>query len=295
MQENVAPWREWTEFDAARCIAVPGADDDKYSRGVLGVVTGSRDFPGAAVLGVEAASRAGIGMIRFLGPGRASDMVLRARPEVVTMSGRVQAWLAGSGMKPDERTERTRERLALLVSSDRPVVLDAGALDLHDQLSAPAVLTPHAGELVALLGRLGVEVDRSAVTADPARWAAEAADRTGKVVLLKGHVTYVCAPSAGSERRAVTIESPSSWAATAGSGDVLGGVVGALVATHSDEVLQDAGRLVDLAAAGAYIHAWAAAEASARGPVTALDIAQAVGGVVRRLVGGMERGPRVDD
>jgi len=295
MQENAAPWREWTEFDAARCIAVPGADDDKYSRGVLGVVTGSRAYPGAAVLGVEAASRAGLGMIRYLGPGRASDMVLRARPEVVTAPGRVQAWLAGSGMDPDDRSERSRARLALVTGGDRPVVLDAGALDLVDRISAPAVLTPHAGELVTLLGRFGIEVDRAAVNADPAHWAEHAADRTGTVVLLKGRVTHVCAPATGGERRALTIQAPSSWAATAGSGDVLGGIVGALVATHSEEVLQDATRLVDLAATGAYIHAWAAAEAAASGPITALDIARATGGVVRRLVGGMERGPRIED
>ena len=298
MEQNVTPWREWTEFDASRGIAVPGPDDDKYSRGVLGVVTGSRDFPGAAVLGVEAASRAGVGMIRYLGPGRASDMVLRARPEVVTASGRVQAWLVGSGMNPDARTDRTLERLALVTGGDRPVVLDAGALDLVGAIAGPVVLTPHAGELVTLLGRLGIEVDRATVSADPAHWAEQAADRTRAVVLLKGHVTHVCAPAEGAnggERRAITVEAPSSWAATAGSGDVLGGILGALVATHSDEVLQDATRLVDLAATAAYVHAWAAAEASARGPITALDIAQAVGGVVRRLVGGMERGPRVED
>jgi len=294
MQQNATPWREWTEFDASRDIAVPGPDDDKYSRGVLGVVTGSREFPGAAVLGVEAASRAGVGMIRYLGPGRASDMVLRARPEVVTASGRVQAWLVGSGMNPDARTDRTLARLAQVTEGDRPVVLDAGALDLVGAITAPVLLTPHAGELVTLLGRLGIEVDRGTVTADPAHWAEQAADRTGAVVLLKGHTTHVCAPASGGQRRAVTVEAPSSWAATAGSGDVLGGIVGALVATHSDEVQQDAERLVDLAATGAYIHAWAAAEASAQGPVTALDIAQAVGGVVRRLVGGMERGPRVE-
>lgn len=295
MQQNTAPWREWTEFDAARCIAVPGPDDDKYSRGVLGVVTGSREYPGAAVLGVEAAARTGLGMIRYLGPGRASDMVLRARPEVVTAAGRVQAWLVGSGMNPDTRTERTQDRLELVTGSARPVVLDAGALDLHDRISAPALLTPHAGELVTLLGRLGIEIDRAAVNADPSHWAELAADQTGKVVLLKGHVTHVCAPAGDGERAALTIEAPSSWAATAGSGDVLGGVVGALVATHSEEVLHDAARLVELAATGAYLHAWAASEASAHGPITALDIAQAVGGVVRRLVGRATKGPHSAD
>src|SRR3954468_6457578 len=93
--------------DAAAWIAVPGPDDDKYSRGVLGVVTGSPRYPGAAALGVDAALPAGVGMVRYLGAGRPTRLVLQHRPEAVTADGRVQAWLLGSGQDPGERDELT--------------------------------------------------------------------------------------------------------------------------------------------------------------------------------------------
>lgn len=280
-------WREWSELAASECIAEPGPDDDKYSRGVLGVVTGSDEFPGAAVLGVSAAVRTGLGMVRYLGAPRAADLVLRARPEIVTAPGRVQAWLIGSGMNAGDRDDPTRDALEHAIDDGVPVVVDAGALDLVERIAVPAVLTPHAGELVTLLKRFGDDVDRASVSADPERWAARAADASGHVVLLKGRVTHVAAPLAGAgERRAARVEAPSSWAATAGSGDVLGGVVGALVATHSREVLEDPGLLVALAATGAFVHAWAAERASDHGPIAALDIAEAVPRVVARLVSG---------
>jgi hydroxyethylthiazole kinase-like uncharacterized protein yjeF len=281
-------WRDWTELVASEQIAVPRADDDKYSRGVLGVITGSDDFPGAAVLGVDAAVRTGVGMVRYLGPRRASDLVLQRRPEVVTAAGRVQAWLIGSGMSAGERDPETTEALERALADGVPLVVDAGALDLVERLVAPAVLTPHAGELVTMLGRFGTDVERAAVSADPGRWAAHAADATGRVVLLKGRVTHVCAPLAGSgPRAAARVEAPSSWAATAGSGDVLGGILGALVATHATEVGDDPARLVALAATAAYLHAWAAERASDHAPIAALDIADAVPRVIARLVSGI--------
>src|SRR3954470_13754689 len=91
-------WRSWTAADTAREYRVPEASDDKYSRGVLGVLTGSAQYPGAAVLGVEAAARTGAGMVRYLGDAEAARLVLQRRPEIVTAPGRVQAWLIGSGM-----------------------------------------------------------------------------------------------------------------------------------------------------------------------------------------------------
>lgn len=280
-------WRDWTELVASECIAVPAADDDKYRRGVLGIVTGSREYPGAAVLGVQAAVRTGVGMVRYLGPPRASDLVLQSRPEIVTAAGRVQAWLIGSGMSAETRTDAARERLAAATADGMPLVVDAGALDLLGDLRGPAVLTPHAGELVTVLKAAGCEVDRAGIVADPEQWAERAADLTGQVVLLKGRITHVCGPDRDGGRTAARVEAPSSWAATAGSGDVLGGIVGALVATNSDAVLADPDRLVALAATGAYIHAWAAHSASGGGPIAALDIAEAVPGIVARLVTGV--------
>src|SRR5436190_19901418 len=97
--------------EAATRIAVPGVDDDKYSRGVTGFVTGSARFPGAAVLGVEAALHTGVGMVRYLGPGRPTRLVLQRRPEAVTASGRVQAWVLGSGQDAADRDDSTAELL----------------------------------------------------------------------------------------------------------------------------------------------------------------------------------------
>jgi hydroxyethylthiazole kinase-like uncharacterized protein yjeF len=284
--DEMPGWPAWTERSSAECIAVPGAHDDKYSRGVLGVVTGSPEFPGAAVLGVEAAVRTGIGMVRYLGAGRPTRLVLQARPEVVTMTGRVQAWLIGSGMDAAKRSESARRLLEHAVTDAVPLVIDAGALDLVGEVSAPAVLTPHAGELVTVLKAAGIEVDRAAVQDDPAHWASVAADETGLVVLLKGRTTFICAPAReGGERVTARVRAASSWAATAGSGDVLGGVIGALVATHAAEIAEDARRMVAYAATGAFVHAAAAEQASQGGPIAALDIAHAVPGVVRRLAG----------
>jgi NAD(P)H-hydrate repair Nnr-like enzyme with NAD(P)H-hydrate dehydratase domain len=285
-------WRDWTELDASECVVVPAADDDKYSRGVLGVVTGSAEYPGAAVLGVEAAVRTGLGMVRYLGPGRPSRLVLQARPEVVTVSGRVQAWLVGSGMNAASRSGAATELLDHALGDGVPLVVDAGALDLSERITGPAVLTPHAGELATLLTAQGTEVDRATVSAHPEHWAAVAADLTGHAVLLKGRRTHVCAPARdGAPRVAVRIDAPSSWAATAGSGDVLGGVIGALVATNAAspaalEAEAALDRLVALAATGAYVHAWAADRASDKGPIAALDIAHAVPRVIARLASG---------
>ena len=118
-------WREWTAEDSAEWIVVPSADDDKYTRGVLGVITGSTDYPGAAVLGVEAAWRAGAGMVRYIGPRRASTAVLAQRPETVTVAGRVQGWLVGSGIDPHRRSFVLQGDLQHALASRVPVVLDA--------------------------------------------------------------------------------------------------------------------------------------------------------------------------
>ncbi|PPH08849.1 MULTISPECIES: NAD(P)H-hydrate dehydratase, partial [unclassified Rathayibacter] len=116
--------------EAARSIRVPREDDDKYTRGVLGIATGSERYPGAAVLGVEAAVRTGVGMVRYLGPERPAGLVLARRPEVVTAVGRVQAWLVGSGTSAEDRSDEERRTLIEQLHSGVPVVLDAGALDL---------------------------------------------------------------------------------------------------------------------------------------------------------------------
>ncbi|MFT4214794.1 MAG: NAD(P)H-hydrate dehydratase, partial [Microbacterium sp.] len=115
--------REWTLAEAAAALRAPTAADDKYARGVVGLRTGSDLYPGAAVLGVEAAWRTGVGMVRYLGPAR--DLVLARRPETVTVPGRVQAWVIGSGTA--ERAAQERAALEELLAGSVPVVVDAGA------------------------------------------------------------------------------------------------------------------------------------------------------------------------
>jgi len=264
----VTDFTAWTPQDAASRIAVPGERDDKYSRGVLGVVTGSAMYPGAAVLGVEAAAHTGVGMIRYLGGAR--ELVLQRRPEAVTADGRVQAWLLGSGMEaPDERSRAA-------VAQQVPVVLDGGALELHAAAAGPVVITPHHGELAALLG-----VPRAEVSADPAGFARRTADRLGITVLLKGHTTYAAGPGVS-----LSAASAPTWLATAGAGDALAGILGALVATHSAAIADDPDELARLAATAAVLHGLAAARASGGGPLTILGLAAALPGTIAGLLAG---------
>ncbi|QEE61799.1 NAD(P)H-hydrate dehydratase [Salinibacterium sp. dk2585] len=253
---------EWTPRDTAAMIATPTATDDKYSRGVLGVVTGSDTYPGAAVLGVDAALATGVGMVRYLGPERPTALVLQSCPEVVTQPGRVQAWLAGSGAGAD-RTSLWDD----VVTDAVPAVLDAGALSLVHEVAGPSVLTPHHRELARLM-----DLDTEWVASHPARAASEAAASLASVVLLKGNSTLVATP--GGELIACPPASP--WLATAGTGDVLAGILGALVATHARELHDDERMLARVAASASVIHAEAASRASAGGPFTVRALIAAI-------------------
>lgn len=274
----------WTAADAAECVHAPSAADDKYSRGVVGVHTGSEAYPGAAVLGVESAWRTGVGMVRYLGAAR--DLVMARRPETVTASGRVQAWLVGSGMDAASRPGTVTTALREALASSLPVVVDAGALDLAADAAAPVVVTPHAREHAKLRDALGL-----GDAGDRAASAAETAAALGGTVLLKGAETIVAAPSGWIAR----IDAGTPWLATAGTGDVLGGVLGALVAGAQARAEAagtgiDAEQLGPLAATAAWVHGRAGMLAARRvgggmpGPVTALDIAEALPEVIAGLV-----------
>lgn len=252
--------------DARPWIAVPGPDDDKYSRGVAGFVTGSARYPGAAVLGVEAALHTGVGMVRYLGPGRPTRLVLQRRPETVTADGRVQAWVVGSGQDPENRDD---ELLGRALAQDVPVVVDAGALDRVRDAVGPAILTPHAGELARLLG-----VERADIVADPDVAAERAARELGATVLLKGHVSRIASPDGLRHR----VTAPTTWLSTAGSGDALAGILGALVATHPQ------GDLADLAATACVLHGLAGERASGGGPFTILDLCAQLPAVIAALL-----------
>jgi hydroxyethylthiazole kinase-like uncharacterized protein yjeF len=264
----------WTAEDAAALIAVPKQDDDKYTRGVLGVITGSTHYPGAAVLGVEAALHTGVGMIRYLGPERPSNLVLMQRPEVVTSDGRVQAWLIGSGIDKVEGSESAKWMFAA-VTQKVPLVLDGGALDLHTKATGRVVITPHFRELARLTGG-----DPETIAKDPGAAAARAADDLGVTVLLKGNTTYVASP----DGTRLSATGAPTWLATAGAGDALGGILGALVATHADEAATDAGLLARLAASASILHGLAAQRASGGGPLVVLDLAIGMSATIAELL-----------
>ncbi|WP_457963105.1 NAD(P)H-hydrate epimerase [Arthrobacter sp. D1-29] len=303
IEENL-PWPALRRFDAtdlSRLLPQPGRRSHKYSRGVLGVVAGSADYPGAAVLACRGALAAGVGMVRYLGPPEVADLVRQSCPEVVCGTGsvaetHVQAWLVGSGMGPGDAEQLQRARDA--VDSGLPTIADAGALPVLPDVMAPqVVLTPHAGELAALLHRLHDHTegsaapfpDRAAVesrTLDAVRHAAVLTEAT---VLLKGAATLVASPFQDAYSQA----EGTPWLATAGSGDVLAGVIGALLAQAGSDVgrFSDAGidpeeRWAAIAALAASLHGLAGAAASAGGPLTAGRIADAlpeVWGKVSRL------------
>lgn len=249
----------WTVADTARFVRMPTDADDKYSRGVLGLRTGSEGYPGAAVLGVEAAWRAGIGMVRYLGPERPTLLVLQRRPETVVADGRVQAWAIGSGTDADERTDAETAALRAILDGDVPVVVDAGALDLAVGARAPRILTPHDREHARLRASLGLpEALTDAVGRESS--ARETAAALGAIVVLKGAETIVATPNGWT----VCVRSGTPWLATAGTGDVLAGAIGAVVAGGAAAGALDSERLGALAATGAWLHGRAAALAAAR-------------------------------
>lgn len=265
--------RHWRHDDTARFLRVPGADDDKYSRGVVGLRTGSSAYPGAAVLGVEAAWRAGAGFVRYIGEGRAADAVIARRPETVVSShaagARVGAWVIGSGTDAASRSRDEERELRDLLDGPAPVVVDAGALDLAPGSRAPLVLTPHRREFERLQDQLG-----SAADDDRASAVARVAAELGATVLLKGAQTLI----ADADGAVIRVEAGTGWLATAGTGDVLGGVLGALLAGNADAAT------AEVAAAAAWLHGHAgriASGVSAQGggpghPIVALDVAEAL-------------------
>jgi NAD(P)H-hydrate repair Nnr-like enzyme with NAD(P)H-hydrate dehydratase domain len=273
-------WTEWDASHAREWIAVPSSDDDKYSRGVLGIVTGSAQFPGAAVLGVEGAARTGVGMIRYHGPAASTGLVMQRRPEVVTVTGRVQAWLIGSGMSANERDRSTVNTMKEVLGQRIPTVVDAGALDLIEPGASHIVATPHYRELCRLLAFHNIETTPAVVADDPGHWAALASAAVNVTVLLKGSPTHIATPMGG---RFVVPGAPT-WLATAGSGDILGGILGALLATHSGEVEANHELLGVLAATASYLHGAAAERASVGGPIVALDIAVALRSTIAGLL-----------
>ncbi|PAK26621.1 NAD(P)H-hydrate dehydratase, partial [Streptomyces sp. alain-838] len=272
LPDDAAELEALQHADVARLLPVPGAESDKYRRGVVGIAAGSARYPGAAVLAVAGALRGGAGAVRYVGP--AGDAVLARYPETLVSdqgpqrAGRVQAWVVGPGAGDDAGT------VAEVLAAEVPVLIDADGLRLADadavrRRTAPTLMTPHAGEAAALLGVAREEVEGARLAS-----ARELAGRYGATVLLKGSTTVVAGAEGGPVRVNPT---GTSWLATAGSGDVLSGLAGSLLAAGLSA--RDAG------SAGAYLHGLAGRFAADGAPVGAHEVAEAVGRAWRDVRG----------
>ncbi|MFJ9103968.1 NAD(P)H-hydrate dehydratase [Streptomyces sp. NPDC102405] len=249
--------------DVRRLLPVPTGESDKYRRGVVGIAAGSARYPGAAVLAVYGALRGGAGAVRYVGP--AGDAVIARFPETLVSdrgpkhAGRVQAWVVGPGAGDDASA------VGEVLASDVPVLIDADGLRLADRdavraRTAPTLMTPHAGEAAALLGVPREEVEGARLAS-----ARELAGRYDATVLLKGSTTLVADAGGAAVRVNPT---GTAWLATAGSGDVLSGLAGSLLASGLSAL--DAGSV------GAYLHGLAGRFAADGAPVGAHDVAEAV-------------------
>jgi hydroxyethylthiazole kinase-like uncharacterized protein yjeF len=281
-----APQRD----DVRELLPRPGAESDKYRRGVLGLLAGSDRFTGAALLSAGGAVHGGAGMVRVVTTPEAAVLVRQEWPEtVVTVHpdegdwdllrsvGRVQAWVAGPGMGtgPDAVA-----RLTAILRTDLPVLVDADGLTIlsqHQDLLprlAPTLITPHAGELARLLG-----TDPASVEARRLEHSRRAAGQLGVTVLLKGSTTVIASPDAGP---VLVNPTGTPWLATAGSGDVLSGLAGALLA----QGLAPA----QAGLAGAYLHGLAGrlaaagpGDGTAQAPIGASDLVRALPAAFRSL------------
>ncbi|MGW2746768.1 NAD(P)H-hydrate dehydratase [Streptomyces sp. NPDC001450] len=249
--------------DVARLLPLPVAESDKYRRGVVGIAAGSARYPGAAVLAVSGALRGGAGAVRYVGP--ATQAVIARFPESLVSdqgpakAGRVQAWVAGPGAGDDAAT------VAEVLSAEVPVLLDADGLRLAERnavraRTAPTLMTPHAGEAAALLGVPREEVEGARLAS-----VRELAAVYRATVLLKGSTTLVADSGGGPVRVNAT---GTGWLATAGSGDVLSGLAGSLLAAGLSAL--DAGSVA------AYLHGLAGRFAADGAPAGAHDVAERI-------------------
>lgn len=251
------------EYRAHSAVPVPAFSDDKYARGVVGLVAGSDTYPGAGILATRGALAAGVGMARLNSTRRVQDLVLADQPGVVMVGGRIQAALIGPGLD-EERREDALELAQFCGQSGMPLVIDAWALDLVPELLGSltpdaTVLTPHYGEAARLLSALGTPITKREVAASPLRYARALHEATGCHIVLKGPVTIVYSfeyVAVDAEENSVTsldgtgsgadtrpeltrVYEPTvsatstSWAGIAGNGDVLAGFIAGILARAS--------------------------------------------------------------
>ena len=261
-------------IDVATYVPEPDPMGHKYTRGVVGVATGSPAYPGAATLSVGAARWGGVGMVHYLdrGDGLAA-LVIEHYPDVIASGAdprelpRVTGWVCGCGFDRAVDADAVRAVFA----TEQPVVLDASALgivagddSLRDQIAArdvagfTTIITPHEGEFATLFPGL---LSQGRLAA-----ARSAAHALGVIVVLKGPGTIIAAPNGE-----VRIDTEGTAVLScAGSGDVLAGIIGSVVAATHARGQDD---LVDATAAAVWLHGRAGRIAGSRGrPVTALEI-----------------------
>ena len=292
---------------ARELLFAPSSDEDKYRRGVVGVVAGSDTYPGAGLLTTFAASNTGVGMVRLNSTRRVEDLVLHYAPGVVTVGGRIQSGVIGPGCT-NERYEDCRELAQFCIDSKLPLVIDAGALDLvrslvdyadaHSRSLSRTILTPHHGEAARLLTQFGHQLSRADVDADPATSAKELASLTGAIILLKSATTlcsYLHHDQGSRTQEIFSIPQETPWAGVAGSGDVLAGTVAGIAAGFQARAERRQGNpsiseaeCATLASLGAWVHAQAALRASIGSegktrPIQAIDIARAL----PEIIGGL--------
>lgn len=241
--------RTWVveRADAAEYFPRPRMRDNKYTRGVVSIAAGSEIYPGAGQLCTAGARHSGAGMVRSPVSGF---------PDVVAAEGRTDAYVVGPGLADEKRLVEATERA---LSSGRPAVFDAEALTKVKP--GPLVITPHEGEFA----RLGFTIGEDRIAA-----VRHAASELGVAVLLKGAVTVVAEPGGQ-----VFINTHSSAnLATAGSGDVLSGLMGGMLARHFVGSEPDHAGMARLAACAAFVHGQAGILAAF--PATSQDIADRV-------------------
>ena len=223
-------------------------------------------------------------MVRFYSSSGLAHLVLHESPEVVVQPGAVTTWLAGSGIVEDRFDDYTtwlRHRWFKVIERQSvPTVLDAGALGLAGKLSQPTLITPHAGELSRILKRLGTNVSADEISDYPIEWASEVANQLDVTVLLKGSKSVVV----NSEIQ-IQLPAATPWLATAGSGDVLGGIIGAIAASNEIEILNSDSRFAEIAASASFIHDQSARLASKGGPISASSIITRIPEAVRKILG----------
>ncbi len=271
--------------DVGRLLPDPGSQSSKYTRGVLGITAGSDAYPGAAVLCTGGARRGGAGYLRFAGLAHPVELVRQHFPDVVATqiepgdaqavlaAGRVQAWVVGPGLGTDDAAAAVVEAV---LGADVPVLVDADGLTivarhpgwLHARFGRGqlTLLTPHEGEFARLVGGDPADV-KQRLAADRLDTVRRLSAQLPATILLKGSTTLVVDPTA-----ARVNGTGVGWLAAAGTGDVLSGIAGGLLAAGLSTF--DAGSVA------AWLHGMAARLAVQRHgpPLAAFDLLDALPG-----------------